>query len=349
MRVYRAVPAFLLSTFLSALLPAAAQKLDPTPGPKSTDNVVQMDVAVTTKNGDPVTGLTAADFTLLEDKKQEPLLEVKALSAGQVPTEGILLIDDVNARITTIANERQQIDRFLHARDGKLPFPIRIAVMTDTGTQLGRVATADGNALAAELDQTEIGLRELRHDSGFYGAVDRFRISVQTLGGLITSTEKTPGRKVILWISPGWPTLSGPGVSLTYEQEMGVFMQVTALSTAMRKQDVVVYHVNPLGVDESVAAENYYETFLSPLRKPQDAQYGNLNLQVIAVQSGGLVITSNDITAMLTRCVNDAASFYRIRFNALPADRAITFHGVQVMVNRPDAVARTRSGYYVEP
>jgi VWFA-related protein len=343
------VPCCLRTPFAFLFLTAALHAQTPNQQPAAADSPLHMDVAVTTGNGDPVAGLAAADFTLLEDKKPQPIERVQAMTAESAPTEGILLIDDVNATFTTVGNERQQIDRFLRSNEGRLPFPLRLAVMSDAGTQMGTSVTADGNALAAQLDQTEIGLREVRRSAGFYGAVERFELSMKTVDGLIGVTAGMPGRKVILWVSPGWPSLSGPGVMLSEAQEKGVYAQIVGISTALRKQDVVIYHVNPLGVQEDISAQTYYEAFLSPVRRPGDAQYGDLNLQVFATQSGGLVLTSNDIAGMLARCVKDAASFYRITFQALPGDGKSSFHSVQVTVDKPGAVARTRSGYYVEP
>ena len=57
----------------------------------------------------------------------------------------------------TIAYARPQIEKFLRANDGHLPYPTTLAVITDTGTKIQQTATTDGNALSAAFDQYEVG------------------------------------------------------------------------------------------------------------------------------------------------------------------------------------------------
>ena len=117
----------------------------------------------------------------------------------------------------------------------------------------------------------------------------------------------------------------------------------------MRKADITLYSINSWGADESVGREFYYRSFLNGLKGPSDAQWGNLSLQVLAEQSGGLVLNSNDVVAMMQQCVADANQYYRIVLNLPPDEKPNAYHKIEVKVAQNGLVARTRKGYYAQP
>jgi hypothetical protein len=73
-------------------------------------------------------------------------------------------------------------------------------------------------------------------------------------------------------------------------------------------------------------------------------------LQVLAAQSGGLVLNStNDLASAIADCVSDADAFYVLSFDSARADHANEFHALEVKVDKPGLTARTRMGYYAQP
>jgi VWFA-related protein len=77
---------------------------------------------------------------------------------------------------------------------------------------------------------------------------------------------------------------------------------------------------------------------------------GYLALQVLAAQSGGLVLnSSNDLEKLFASCVLDAKAYYTLSFDAPPADHPNEYHSLEVRVNKPDVKVRTRTGYYAQP
>ncbi len=210
--------------------------------------------------------------------------------------------------------------------------------------------TADGNALGDALDQAQIGLRAIGKDTGLAGAEDRFGISLNALHSLLANEAAVPGRKIVLWISPGWPYLSGPRTDLTAEQEQALFSQVTHISAAMREANVTLYSVDPLGSGQDLASQTYYREYLGGVAKPTQVDVASLALQVLAVQSGGLTISgNNDIAGMLDRCMADTAPYYQLTFDAPLAERPNEYHKLEVKVSRPGLTVRTRTGYYNQP
>jgi len=311
---------------------------------------VRLDVTVVGKDGLPVTGLTAQEFTLKDNKSGAPITSFKAVGAGQAPVEVILLIDAVNIPFSTVSYVRIQVEKYLRADEGRLAQPTAIGVLTDNGVEIQKGFTRDGNGLAEDLEKKEIGLRTLGRGTGFWGADERMRISLKAIHDLGAYGGTLPGRRVVVWISPGWPLLSGPEVDLSGKQEQVIFNDIVSMSTDLRQARVTIYNINPLGASENMLRSQYYTEFLKGVSKPSQVQLGDLGLQVLAVQSGGLVLVgSTDVTGLLKRCVAETAAWYEIGFAMAAEDKPYEYHHVVVEVDKPGVAVRTRDGYYERP
>jgi VWFA-related protein len=179
-------------------------------------NSEQMTIHVTVfaRNGEPVEGLTRDDFTLTDNKHQEPITGFNALT-GTV-TGVVIVLDTVNLPYNEVSFARQQLGQFFSANP-HLPQPIALGVLQDSGLKMQPGFTTDGNALRSELDRYSIGLRELTRSTGVYGAEERLQLSLSMFKGLVAQLPRD-GMKRIIWISPGWPLLGGPGIVLNPSQ-----------------------------------------------------------------------------------------------------------------------------------
>lgn len=339
--------ALLLLLVLPSAAPAIAQQNAPTAQASS----IHLDVVVTPKSGTPVPGLKQQDFSVLDNKISQPITSFQAVSGSQSPVEIVLLVDGVNTPYMRLAYARGEIDKFLRANGGHLAHPLSLAIFTDDGTQIQNGSSTDGNALSTVLDQSAIGLRSIRRSSGIYGADERIQLSLETLRRLTVLEAGRPGRKIILWLSPGWPLLSGPRIDLGSKQEQRIFTEIVGLSSAMRQAHITLYSVDPIGAGESVLSNAYfYQSFLKGVGKPGDVQLADLSLQVLAAQSGGLVLNgSNDIAGLLAKCVADTSAYYELTFDPLPAEHANEYHHIEIKMADPGLTARTRQGYYGQP
>jgi VWFA-related protein len=324
----------------------AQQNTQPNSAPASR---IDLDVVVTPKSGPAVAGLQQQDFTIFDNKAGQRITSFQARNGRQDPVHVILVIDAVNTGYQTLAYERGQIDRFLRANGGRLAQPMTLAFFTDKGTQLEQGFTSDGNGLSESFDHYDIGLREI-HRSSQYQANDRFQLSMTAFRELLEQAAKLPGRKMIFWISPGWPILSGARIDLTYEQQSQIFRTVVGLSTQLREARITLYGVNPLGSSEGVGRELYYQTFLKGVSKQNQVNVGDLSLQVLAIQSGGLALAAdNDVASLLEKCLADTQAYYELSFVPAQADHRDEYHNILVQVAKPGLTARTRTGYYVQP
>jgi VWFA-related protein len=338
----------LLATVLPNVLPALAQQ-DPSVAPQSPRSI-HLNVHVATKSGPGTIGLQSNDFTVLDNHAAAPILSFKAIASGQEPVKAILLIDAVNTDFTRVAYAREQAQKFLKGNNGQLENPTTIAVLTDSGMQIQKGFTNDGNALSSSLDQYTTGLRQITRSSGIWGADERVDTSLQAVRELMAYASSLPGRKILLWISPGWPLLSGVRIELSAKQQSQIFANVVAFSNQLQQSDVTLYSINPLGVDESLYREDYYQSFVKGVSTSRQTDLADLSLQVLAVQSGGLALNgSNDVVGGLKTCFADLRSWYEITVPATRADRPNEYHQIDVKTDKPGLVTRTRDGYYAQP
>jgi VWFA-related protein len=286
----------------------------------------------------------------LDNNAPQTITSFKAVPGREAPIEVILVIDAVNTSYQTVSVARPEIDKFLRAEGGHLAYPVALVLFTDKGTQgLGSFST-DGNALSAELDQTDVALRSITRAAGFYGATERFELSIRTLGQLVEKMGTRPGRKLILWVSPGWPLLSGPRIQLDSKQQQLLFADIVKLSTKLLQGRVTLYNINPLGNTESIASVSYYKDFVKGISKPSQVQVGDLGLPVLADQSGGLVLNfNNDVASLLRECLSDSAPYYEISFDPPPSDKPDEYHHLEIKIAKPGLTARSHQGYYAQP
>jgi VWFA-related protein len=326
----------------------------------SGDGKIHLDVVITPNSGPPVSGLQKQDFTILDNKVPQTITSFEAVDGRQAPIEVVVVFDAVNIGTREAAMEREEISRFLKADGGRLGHRTAIAILTDKGLQFQEDFSQDGNAIGTALDHYKIPLRSIDRDTDRGGAADRVQISFQGFAELLARERARPGRKLILYVSPGWPRLFGlenlPDASL---QEQ-VFGNIVEISTQLREGQITVYSIDPsaLGdVDPGLTdpptdhlRHSDRKVYIEGASKASDVRMEDLTLGAIATQSGGLALhPGNDLAAELQKCVADAGVYYEISFEPTTTDQPNEYHQLEVHVAKPGLTARTRQGYYSRP
>lgn len=343
----------LFSFAQQATLPAPAGKAETAPATVA-DHTISLDVVVTDKAGNPIPGLQQQNFTLLDDKQPQKITSFRVSPETDQASDliqAILLVDAVNSSERGVAYQGEQLQQFFRRDGGRLPIPTSLIIFTDTSTQVQPQPTQDGNTLVAALNANRPGWRAIGRSAGFYGAADRLQLSLHALQGIIQYEANQPGRKLLIWISPGWPLLSGPEVELTAKQQEGIFREIVTLCKELREARITLYAVDPFGMADAGSFRTfYYETFLKGVTSSNKVDNGDLALQVLAVQSGGRVLnSSNDFPGLIAACFADSKAYYSISFESPPADHPNEYHALAVKVDKPSLTARTRTGYYAQP
>ena len=326
-------------------------RLTSAPDNSAAPNRVTIDVSVTDSKDSPIPGLTQKDFTLLDDKRPVPILSFQELGNEQTPArpdQVVIVVDAINLEFRYVSLARLQLQQLLRSNEGHLTQPTSIIFVTETGGVDLAPPTTDGNALLTAFDKYQSGLRPIGRAGAFYAALERFSISVQDFISIIDGASAQPGRKLLIWIGPGWPMLSGPNIiPPTPEQEQKMFQSIVHLSTEMRQNQVTLDSVS---TGMPYAATYDYESFLKGVKSPRETNTGNLSEKVIALQSGGIVIPpDSNLQGNIGKCIDISSVVYRITFNAPPADKPDQYHALMVKIDRRGLKAYTNSGYYDQP
>ena len=265
------------------------------------------------------------------------------------PAEAILLIDEVNNSFQSVATERDQIAKYLSRNGGHLPVPISIALFSDSGVKVDQ-PTQDGSVLIAELEKMPIPIHTINSAMGGNGAVERYQLSLATLSHMLTYTGQKPGRKLLLWLGPGWPMLSGVHYGTTDGDKHRNWDSIVTFSKDLRQSRTTLYSVDSLSSESSLAHSVYYQNFLKPVTSAKDTESGNLGLPVLAIQSGGRVLNgSNDLASEIATCIADSGAYYTIAIQVSPSETVNDYHSLEVTVGKSGLTARTNNGYYNQP
>jgi VWFA-related protein len=312
---------------------------------------LRLDVVVTDKSGRPTPGLSAADFTLLDNDRPAKILSFEAHAPGgqvqEPPTEVIILFDTVNTSFDKVAYARELVGNFLEQNEGRLAYPVALYFLTDTNVVGQERPSKDGMALAAQLVATEGRVRAENRAYGDFGRLERFEYSTKTISAIIERLKDVPGRKLLIWVGAGWPMLDDPGLDFSTKQQQKLFNNIVGFSTLLRQARVNLYSVS-LGSPDG--GTYLYESYLKGVKKPTQAEAQDLGLKVLAIESGGLALPpTNNLAAAINTCVQDASVYYSLVFEAPPVDRPNDYHELKVQVDQPGLAARTNTGYYDQP
>lgn len=310
------------------------------------DGRFHLDVVVTDATGKPVAGLQEGDFKLLDDGKERQIASFSAVDGVTAKTDPapqmIIVIDAVNNGFVELGFIRQGLERFLRENEGQLAQPTVIARLVPSGIQYLSQATRDGNALAGIVEGVGPSVRPR--------GLDAMLVSFNGLTAVVKKETPEPGRKLLVWLGPGWPTPGQPRGTFTAvdERNQRAYAEAAMQIAKYLHQARMVLYGGYSGGDF------YMRDALKPIKKISDVDGRVLRLNVLAIKSGGkgeLPETNRDsvITEVLDHFAAEVNSFYEISFIPPKAKDADEFHRLRVEVKRPGLTARTMTGYYDEP
>jgi VWFA-related protein len=321
---------------------------------------IYLDVVVSPRSGSPMKGLQQSDFAILDNDVPQSITSFQAVDGRQARIEVILVFDAVNIGAREAAIVYQDIEKFLKSDGGRLAHPTAVAILTDNGLQPQLDFSQDGNAISAALGKHPIALRSITENPNRGGGAARFAISFQAFAQILAAERDKPGRKVVLWVSPGWPPLVGlekeHDAKLRQLQEE-VFGNIVKVSTQLREGQITVFSLDPSALgDLEMGLTDPPTVHLRPsdryvsmagAYKPSDVGPGALTLETIATQSGGAALhPGNDVASALRKCLADTAAYYEISFDPTITTQPNEYHRLEIRVAKPGLAARTRQGFY---
>jgi VWFA-related protein len=339
--------------------PASAKGLKQRPAEESASQAdsakkfgqITLDVTVTDKAGLPVSGLDESDFAVLDNQQPAMVLSFHAVNGGAAAdsTQAILVIDEVNDSFQSVATERDQIVKFLSGNGGQLPIPIALALFSGSGVKIDQ-PTRDGHLLISELEKMPIPVHTITEAMGGEGVVERYQLSLKMLNQLLTYTESKPGRKLLLWIGPGWPMMVGASFASTPTDKHANWDEIVSSSRALREARTTLYSINSSSSGTDLAENELYKNFLKPVTVEKDTSSGNLALPVLALRSGGKALNgSNDLAGGIASCIADASDYYTITIQTTTSETVNSYQPLEVKLQKAGLTARTNAGHYNQP
>jgi len=309
------------------------------------DGLFAIDVAVTDADGKPVSGLAPWDFTLLDDGQPAKIRTLRnSQEASEPAPELIFVLDTVNLSPLQLTQTETSLVRFLQRNDGRLDSRCFLYRLARNGLFSSLRPVTDGALLVEELQQARsqqtvwlADRLETNSLGSWESGLPRNRLSLRALGSIAIDQREIPGRKVVVWIGPGWP-VNGGEVS---------FDEATELSTRLREARITLDNANVWL--NPVQPFDYHEYLEAP-RSQKDMHPAKLALQVIATQTGGLVLdASGDLDRDIETCAEETRNYYTLTFNPPHTYQMDEYHRLRVQVARPHMTIRAPVGYYNEP
>jgi VWFA-related protein len=344
--------------------PSFAQETLPSPYPPSkvkpdpSQGIIRLDVVVTDKNGNPVTGLRQQDFTLQDNGQPAKIVSWGAFDGVTAkpdpPVEVILVIDELNLPAALISAANDEARNFLQQNHGHLAHPVSIYRIAKEGLSASAQTSLDGNLLADEIahhreprtiwrtPMISASIGRLAKDA----ALDSKLQSLIALGSIAIEERRGPGRKLMFWLGPGWRFENVVGI--------GVFDFLTELLTRLREARIELWKATewpyfsangqPSSVNDVIFPEDLKDL------TPEKVSLINLALYVVATQTGGGVLgTPNDLGVLIGERVEEASKFYSLTFDPPPTNKVDEYHDLKVEVGGPNLTVHTSTGYYDQP
>jgi VWFA-related protein len=346
----------------------------------SVEGLIRLDVSITDQSGNAVAGLQRSDFKLIDNGRSQQISAFRASTRSSTDPDDslsvILLLDTLHLSPEVAAFTRQQAEQFLLQNSGKLAEPVSIYSLDDSGFFLTSNSSTDGTALAADVASD----RKLEAYFLAPGARSPLKANVEpslknfpTLAGLralwtIASAQtRRPGRKLLFWIGTGTsgasvPDIEGQLKALADSDPSGqfafgkkadarngyLFRKICWFSLLLRQARVTLDCLSPTD-HEQPAAEDW-SRFLPAVSSAQDATWMNLSKNVLAVHSGGRVLSSpHDLLGPMNASVVNAGIFYTLTFDPPVAKHTDEYHAVRVEPHPSSLTASTSAGYYDQP
>ena len=341
-----------------ALLCAAVGRPQGPPVIKSETNLVVVDVVVTDKKGAYVHDLTAKDFQLFDNNKEQPIqgFSLEASAPNRTPQTDYMVVAFDWAGMTPPdqVRARQAAMRFIDANAGparriavaSIDASFRIAQgFTDSAGRLKDAVTGLRPTVAAAIDAANAGPATPNP-----GSRDRF----EALISLASDLKAAPGRKAIILFT---------GSLTAASDQKGTLARVV---DTCNRSNVAVYPVDvrDVSVPSNFSAEN--EGGLPGRRggggglgrrggggrgdRDPDvaADPSGLNQQVLfalATGTGGFVIrNANELPSGLQKVGEEQAEYYVLGFTP-PDSPEETCHALKVKTDRSGLTLRARSSY----
>lgn len=333
----------ILPAFLCALLPEVVLSQKP-PVIQTEARLVLVDAVVTGKKDQPVRDLSAKDFRIWEDNKEQAIQSV-SLNASR-PSRTILFFDGGSLPAADQLRLRPDLASFIDANAG--PDHLMAIVNYDQEVREVQTFTDNPERLKDALNKTQPSNRAASVDRSAPATVladISSRNVLQALASFARTLENLPGRKTLILFSGGVPTMQ--------DNQLGT------VTDACNRAKVSVYSFDlsdPAlsgGIDLSDGAgglPSLGQLGPGPGRTPRNVSslYDPQTLISLARGTGGFAVSNTTpIRDGLRKIAQEQSEYYVIAYTP-PESKIGACHTLRVKVARGGVTLRARASYCTE-
>ena len=94
--------------------------------------------------------------------------------------------------------------------------------------------------------------------------------SLMAMNVLAVKLAKRPGRKLVIWVSPGWREFIFQSSRMSRKDQEELFSYEASLSVGLRAARITLYGVDPNGAECVTCSQNsYYKNYLKGPMRPK--------------------------------------------------------------------------------
>jgi VWFA-related protein len=338
---------------MSTLLLSAQQTAPPPSGYtlQADTRVVLVDVTVTDEKGQPVHGLQASDFQVLDNKKPQHIASFEEHRADQAApimqpsraagvysndylahpptTVNVLLLDMVNIRLEDQAFLEYQLDKLFD----QLRPQDEVAIYARTGgaSYLLQSFTSDGTLL-----------RKAVHSviPRFPQPWREYLTDGQLLGQMAFHLGDIPGRKNVLWFSGGSTLFLEPLPGFVRGFQSGALQSVSFQSLQpiydlLEADRIAIYPIDVRGL-----------TTAAPLEM---LEQHSIMSQTAEATGGRAVVNNNGLALNAAAILQEDGDYYTLTYTPEHLVYNNKWHSVRVTTPGGHLTLRYRRGYFADP
>jgi VWFA-related protein len=369
---------FLLSAL--GLAPLHAQDNQPHTATLTVNaRLVVLDLVVRDKNGKPVTDLTRDDFRVFEDGVLQPVRSFEPPSAHMLPPASaasaaatvydpaqpasfgqsavtVLVLDQLNTHFADSSFARRSLRDYLLKQPEVLAQPTSLLTVYEHNFAQLQGFSRDRSVLLKALEAAPVhnAWTLEASNNADYGPIERLDQSLHDLEQIAQSYAGIPGRKNLIWVGGGFPSVDP--TSLDSHDLQIVQDTVQHITDVLLSTRVTLYAIDPsssaAGVVEITNADmaDAASAIGSGLGTNAGTFDANADFDHLSLITGGRVVRGrNDVGPQIALAIDDGASFYTIGYSpSSNSTSAAQFRKIRVDCLRPGLTMVTRAGYFAE-
>jgi VWFA-related protein len=339
--------------------------------------LVVLDVVVTNRAGKSVDGLTAQDFRIVEEGQPQRIRSFEPSSVHTLPQTAaeagasavfdpaqpasfgyapvtILVLDQLNTHFADSSFARNSLRDYLAGQPALLSQPATLLTVYDNHFKLLQPFTRDRDALLRALAAAPVKFAWKLEINGKtdYGPVERLDQSLRALEEIAQSYARIPGRKNVVWVGGGFPTIDPS--TIDGDDALEVKGALEHLTDVLLDARVTLYAVDPAS-NAAGMTEVTDTTQMDFLEAAGDGLSGNFDpfgasedFDRIGPVTGGRVVRGrNDVARQIAAAIDLGAHYYTLAYTPSSASEAAAqFRKIRVLCLRPGLTVSTRGGYY---